>query len=226
MPICFKCLRNCQFTKAKRIFCSICNMHHNIGKLILSLHDGIENHTSLPNHENPFSDLGENLFDDSTDLELIDIALNQEQHEHDLWLGKIRSILNSTENANQFAIIHLYINSIMSKLSYIEKLLNSNRLDVLVLQETKIDDVIPNNLLRFTNYEMIRRDRTKSGGDILVYFRSIYVVSKLISDQIYETISFNLRASGKSLQFIVSYGINGIIIIVILRRKKIMQVLP
>jgi exonuclease III len=85
----------------------------------------------------------------------------------------------------------------MCKLSYIEKFLNSNRLDVLVLQETKIDDVIPNNLLRFTNYDMIRRDRTKSGGGILVYFRSIYVVSKLISDQIYETISFNLQASGK-----------------------------
>jgi hypothetical protein len=66
--------------------------------------------------------------------------------------GLIRSILNSTENANQFANIHLNINSIMSKLSYIEKLFNSNRLDVLVLQETKIDDVIPNNLLRFTNY--------------------------------------------------------------------------
>ncbi len=78
MPICFKCLRNCQFTKAKRIFCSICNMHHNIGKLTLSLHDGIENHTSLPKHEYPFSDLAVNLFDDSTDLELIDIALNQE----------------------------------------------------------------------------------------------------------------------------------------------------
>jgi hypothetical protein len=92
-------------------------MHHNIGKLTLSLHDGIENHTSLPNHENPFSDLAENLFDDSSDLELIDIAHNQEQHEHDSWLGKIRSILNSTENANQFAIIHSNINSIMSKLS-------------------------------------------------------------------------------------------------------------
>ncbi|RNA44440.1 hypothetical protein BpHYR1_040102 [Brachionus plicatilis] len=44
------------------------------------------------------------------------------------------------------------------------------KLDLIIFNETKIDDSIPNSFLKHTDYRIVRRDRKSNGGGILVMF--------------------------------------------------------
>jgi hypothetical protein len=111
-------------------------MHHNIGKLISGLSTDTGSSEPSIYTGNQFMDLGDNLFDDQIDTELIEIFLNSEEYQQYSGYSNIRSSLYLACCSNQFSIVYLNINSILSKLCYVEKLLNSNYLDLLVLQET------------------------------------------------------------------------------------------
>ena len=84
-------------------------------------------------------------------------------------------------DTTNFNIIHYNINSIMAE-GRIEQLSNHCRLlniNVLVLTETKLDQLIPNSLLMIPGYhEPIRHDRNRNGGGVLVYVSEKLVLSQ------------------------------------------------
>ena len=69
-------------------------------------------------------------------------------------------------------IAYLNVNSIYGKADEVLILLETCQFDVLFIAETKIDGTYSNSLLVHSSYRIIRRDRKKGGGGILVYVRT------------------------------------------------------
>ena len=69
------------------------------------------------------------------------------------------------------SIAHQNINSLQNKMDEIRVLLNQELFDILVLTETKIDSSYNNSLFQHPLYRIIRRDRKKGGGGIMVYIK-------------------------------------------------------
>ena len=71
-----------------------------------------------------------------------------------------------------FIISLLNINSLKNKFSDISFLLNQQQVDILVINETKLNDLIDDSIFENVFYQMIRRDRPDSGGGgILVFIK-------------------------------------------------------
>jgi hypothetical protein len=106
------------------------------------------------------------------------------------WYENLSNI--STTNANNFKILHININSIFNKLQHIMSILDNLEYDIISLNEVKTDDNTTNNFLSHPKYNIIRRDRSRNGGGIIVYIKNIYNYSFKNSDN-YEIISFRLQ---------------------------------
>ena len=65
-------------------------------------------------------------------------------------------------------IDHLNINSVRNKFSSLQQTVLS-KTDILLLSETKIDDSFPNSQFYAEGFKMYRKDRTKTGGGLLLY---------------------------------------------------------
>ena len=63
---------------------------------------------------------------------------------------------------------HLNINSVRNKFSSLQQTV-LNKTDILLLSETKIDDSFPNSQFFAEGFKMYRKDRTKTGGGLLLY---------------------------------------------------------
>ena len=70
------------------------------------------------------------------------------------------------------SIGHLNTNSILGKLVEILELLHECRFDILVISETKIDKFVSKSLLSNPHYRIIRNDRKKGAGGLLVYIHN------------------------------------------------------
>jgi exonuclease III len=69
-------------------------------------------------------------------------------------------------------VAHLNINSLLLKKDQISVLLSSCNIDILCLNETKLDESISDDELLMTNFNIIRRDRTRHGGGIVIYINN------------------------------------------------------
>ena len=88
---------------------------------------------------------------------------------------------NST---GDFSILHLNINSVYLKRFELIEILNLQLFDVILLNETKLDKSIPESSIKSSNYKIIRYDRDRSGGGVLVCIRNWYqFTSKLHCDK-------------------------------------------
>ena len=84
------------------------------------------------------------------------------------------------ENKNRILIGTLNINSLSSKIDQLVTIIG-NHLDLLTIQETKLDHSFPNAQLIIDGYgEPYRLDRNKHGGGILIYVRED-IPSKLLN---------------------------------------------
>ena len=63
---------------------------------------------------------------------------------------------------------HLNMNSVRNKFSSLQQTVLS-KTDILLLSETKIDDSFPNSQFYAEGFKMYRKDRTKTGGGLLLY---------------------------------------------------------
>ena len=72
---------------------------------------------------------------------------------------------------NNIKIAHLNINSIYGTVDGVIDLLNTCKFDVLAISKSKIDNSVSNSLLRHSKYRIIRRDRKRGAGGILIYIR-------------------------------------------------------
>ena len=76
------------------------------------------------------------------------------------------------KNSDRITLGSLNINSIPKKIDDLRTLVTNN-LDILVVQETKIDDTFSNESIQIPGYEHkpFRRDRKLGGGGIITYVR-------------------------------------------------------
>ena len=76
------------------------------------------------------------------------------------------------KNMNKIVLATLNINSIRNKFSSLAEIV-SNNIDVLVIQETKLDATFPEGQFLIPGFKKpFRRDRDKHGGGILIYVRN------------------------------------------------------
>ena len=82
-------------------------------------------------------------------------------------LGKLR-----LKNVNRIIFAHININSIRNKFHLLTSDIN-NKIDILMISETKLDNSFPNGEFIIPGYtEPYRKDRNCYGGGILLYRRS------------------------------------------------------
>ena len=126
-------------------------------------------------------DVDSSLYDD--DDSCTDVTLDNELHDenseteesaNDL-LNKIR-----IKNVNRIVIGSLNINSLPNKFDQLKEVVGKN-LDILTIQETKLDSSFPPHQFIIEGYsEPYRLDRNRDGGGVLIYVRED-IPSKLLS---------------------------------------------
>ena len=113
-----------------------------------------------------------------------------------------------TAQSRKFILLHININSLLgpAKFAAIRTVLDSNKFDLICLQETKIGADVPNSLLEANGYIMLRRDRASGSGGILIYIKSTYKLISSHHDPLFETIVFTILVNHQRVNFISSYN--------------------
>ena len=105
------------------------------------------------------------LFSVNLNVPQID-SLDNEKHSPISFLQKLRKV-----NLDRIIIGHLNINSIRNKIHHLADIV-SNRIDILLITETKIDHTFPTTQFLMKSYSKpLRLDRTAFGGGLLLYIR-------------------------------------------------------
>jgi len=65
----------------------------------------------------------------------------------------------------------LNVNSLLKHIDEIRHLLLSASFDIFAINESKIDELIPNNEIGIPGYNLIRKDRNRAGGGVVLYIR-------------------------------------------------------
>ena len=61
------------------------------------------------------------------------------------------------------------INSLLKHIDELRVLLANSSIDILAINESKIDDSIPDNEINIVGYIMVRNDRNRNGGGVVLY---------------------------------------------------------
>lgn len=117
------------------------------------------------------------------------------------WLNTIESSINP----DKFNILHLNINSIFNKFEHVFTLLNELNLDIIALNEIKLDDTQPDKYYEHSNYQLRRRNRNAYGGGIMVYVKNCYTISEYEVSMDFELLSFKLIINNVTNKFIFTY---------------------
>ena len=71
-----------------------------------------------------------------------------------------------------FRIAHLNINSLTKHIDELRTLLFDYSIDIISINETKLDDTIKSCEVHIRGYEFIRRDRNRQGGGVGFYVKT------------------------------------------------------
>ncbi len=75
-------------------------------------------------------------------------------------------------------ILHLNICSLRKNLLEIDDILVSKIFDIVSLNETKLDNTIPNSFYSNVDYLAVRRDKTSKEGGLIIFIKKEYLISK------------------------------------------------
>ena len=75
-------------------------------------------------------------------------------------------------------IANLNVNSLLKHIDEIRILLSDNPLDILAINESKIDSLISDSELYINNYSIVRFDRNRFGGGVALYIKNIIPYSE------------------------------------------------
>jgi exonuclease III len=102
---------------------------------------------------------------------------------------------------NNIQIGHLNIDSMGGfKMFELKEILASNCFDIFVVGETKLDSTFPTSQIAVRGYKVIRKDRNKHSGGLVVYVRSSIVETRML-----ETIIFKVYFNKKYYLLIAAY---------------------
>jgi exonuclease III len=91
--------------------------------------------------------------------------------------NNISSTLNFFANIKGFKIACINVNSLMKHIDEIRFILTSTTLEVLAINESKLDNSINDGEIHIHGYVSIRKDRTRHGGGVLIYIKENLVYS-------------------------------------------------
>ena len=158
-----------------------------------------------PPQWDPFFNFSDSFFESSsedTDL-LSDYEIDESAQYRPTWLADLDEF--TATRRSKFNILHLNINSVRSKSVEVSNILSLSNFDIVIFEESKLgpDDVA--NWLSPPQFNLIRRDRCRRGGGILVFINKRH---KLLASTIhadYESIVLKLKVDNQTASFIVSY---------------------
>ena len=102
------------------------------------------------------------------------------------------------------------MNSNYNKLNEINKLIDLNDFDVIFLNETKLDESMPNRFLEHCNYNLIRRDRNRNGGGLAVFIKKHYSISCVYVSLDIELLSFKIKFMNVSSSVRISLHVSAL----------------
>ena len=110
---------------------------------------------------------------------------------------------------NNLVLGYLNINSLKNKIINLREVVDKVLIDILCIDETKLDDTFPDAQFKINNYQYppFRRDRNSKGGGKIVYIRQGLIskrLSKFESKGI-ETICIELTISKKKWCILFAY---------------------
>ena len=70
-------------------------------------------------------------------------------------------------------IASLNVNSIVKHIDEMRILLESKSIDILLINESKIDDTVLDNEIYISGYNIIRNDRNRNGGCVIMYLKQL-----------------------------------------------------
>ena len=86
--------------------------------------------------------------------------------------GSDRSPLHCIANIKSFKIACININSLYKRIDEIRFILMSSPLDVLAINESKLDHSITDGEIHIPGYVIIRKDRNRHGGVVALYIKN------------------------------------------------------
>lgn len=117
------------------------------------------------------------------------------------------AIEQAENNSSKFSIFHLNLNSIFNKIDDIDLVLNLNLYDIIMINESELDESVPIDFYSNNYYRIIRRDRGGStrGGSLLVFIKKASELLFSFNSADFEFIYFELKVNGSLYAFISAY---------------------
>jgi hypothetical protein len=84
---------------------------------------------------------------------------------------KIFRPLHSIANIKGFKLACININSLYKHIDEIRYILMSSPLEVLAINESKLDNTITDGEIHIPGYVIIRKDRNRHGGGVAIYIK-------------------------------------------------------
>ena len=69
-------------------------------------------------------------------------------------------------------IASLNVNGLSFHIDKIRIIINDLGIHILAINETKLDETIPDDLVAISGFSIIRRDRNRNGGGVAIYIRN------------------------------------------------------
>ena len=102
--------------------------------------------------------------------------------------------------------MQLNINALENKMTSVSSLLHDKNVDILVIQETKINPILIDSYFDLDGYNLICRDRIENqGGGILVYVKKNHVVVEKSINYPIELVTMKLLVDKRKFNFICYY---------------------
>ena len=79
--------------------------------------------------------------------------------------------LNILNKFKGLKITSLNVNSIIKHIDELQVLLENSPIDILAINESKIDDTASDNEIHINGYNIVRNDRNRNGGGVFMYIR-------------------------------------------------------
>ena len=79
--------------------------------------------------------------------------------------------MRSVANLKGFKIASLNVHSLLKHIDEIRHVLLSAPFDIFAINESKVDELTPDNEISIPGYNFIRKDRNRSGGGVVLYIR-------------------------------------------------------
>ena len=80
--------------------------------------------------------------------------------------------LNSIPNERGFKTAFLNIVTLPCKIDEIRHSMSRKNIDLIALNETRLNQSISDGLIHLDGYEVVRKDRSRNGGGVCIYLRS------------------------------------------------------